>query len=248
MFRPRVIRRKTQHFRIRSKRGIWMIAALMIVVVAFQLLWMLDHYIQPMLYLIAESEVKKIAQDAMLQGVKAMEQKEGNDLNQVLQIQKGQDGRITFVQVNAQVQAGIYDGMTSGIQAELKQLKGHTLRITLGELLHSTLFSLYGPTMPVQMWPEGDTRVTLIPDMQAQGINMVMVTLNMHVHTEMSVVVPYMKNQIPIDFDYPIAQALVVGQVPEYYYYNDLGGVKKMYTNPITPPSPTIPIQSSKGH
>jgi hypothetical protein len=73
---------------------------------------------------------------------------------------------------------------------------------------------------------------------------MTMVTLNVHVKNEMDMLVPFSKENVLVSFDYPIAQALVVGEVPQYYFYNDQGGIKQGQS--LQPPLPVPSVQPPK--
>jgi hypothetical protein len=62
---------------------------------------------------------------------------------------------------------------------------------------------------------------------------MVMVTLIAKIKTEMDLIIPFTEELLHVEVDYPIAQALVVGKVPNYYFYNDQGTVKQMPVPPV---------------
>lgn len=195
----------------------------------------------------AKTEVKKIAQEAILEGIE--KQKElGNDLNQLVKVEKKQNGETSFIQIDSKVQADIYTHAVSGIYKKLKQLKDRPIEISLGQIWQSELFADHGPYIPLEIWPKGAPKVTLIPKSESQGINMVMVTLNMHVRVEMGVLVPFSEEVMTVESEYPIVQALLVGDVPQYYFYNGANGEKKGGTpSPmLPPPAPAQPSLKQK--
>ncbi|WP_187820765.1 sporulation protein YunB [Pasteuria penetrans] len=211
-------------------------------------IWKMEGNLRPMLLLIAQSKVKKIAQQAMLEGVREIQAHLGNELNGVMQIEKEQKGRISFVQVNAKLQASIYEHMVERVQQKLGRLREQIIEIKIGQILQSQLLSDIGPSISVQMWPKGASKVSIIPHMESQGINMVMVTLQVRVYTEMGVIVPFTEEHFPVSFSYPLAQALVVGDVPETYYTwnqpnHTQGGQKE--TRPFPP---RLPMQKNSPH
>ncbi|WP_028776812.1 sporulation protein YunB [Shimazuella kribbensis] len=194
--------------------------------------WLIDRNVHPILVQIAKTEAKRLAQEAIVDGI-GEQVKLGNQINQVMSIQKDNQGNISFIQMNQQVQAKIYQHTTEKIQDSLKHLKDRPIDISLGQALDSTIFANYGPPLYVQLWPKGTVKVNIVPKLESKGINMVMVTMVLKIHTEMDLIIPFTEELLPVEVDYPIAQALVVGKVPNYYFYNDQGTVKQMPVPPV---------------
>lgn len=242
-FRHAKFYKKSSSFRIRRRGRVGIILFFCFIAVIFYTVWSIERNLEPILLVIAKAEVKKIAQGAMLQGIHEVEKSLGGDLNKTINIERDQQGNITFVQVNSQIQAQIYESITSKIHEELKNLQDRPIDITVGQILQSNVFAEYGPDIPVNMWPKGAAKVSIIPKMESKGINMVMITLQLKVHFEMGVIIPFSENSIPVDIDYPIAQAMVVGEVPQYYFYNDHQGEIQKGGMSIPPVNPLPAIQ-----
>lgn len=242
-FRRRLIRRKPRTFRVRKRGSFFFFALVILLAVIIQIVWMVERNLEPMLLLYAKTTVKNIAMEAVRQGVHEMERSFGDELDKIMVVEKDANGRIASVQINNKIQAQIYNRMTESVMKELNHLKDHPVEITLGQVLQSNIFAGYGPDIPIEMWLKGAPKVSLVPKLESQGINMVMVTLNLHIHNEMGVMVPFSKESIPVDIQYPIAQQLIVGEVPEYYFYNDQGEIKKgqIGTHAPPPPAPALP-------
>ncbi|TCS96940.1 sporulation protein YunB [Hazenella coriacea] len=244
-FRHSKFRKKSSSFRIRRRGRVGFVLFFFLIGVVFYSVWSMERSLEPILLVIAKAEVKKIAQDAMLEGIREVEHSLGGDLNKTINIERDNQGNITFVQVNSQVQAQIYERITTKIQEELKNLQNKPIDISVGQVLQSNVFAEYGPDIPIDMWPKGSAKVSIIPKMESKGINMVMITLQLKVQFEMGVVIPFSENSLPVDIDYPIAQAMVVGEVPQYYFYNDHQGAIQKGVPPL-PPIPAIQQQEKK--
>lgn len=240
-FRTKRVFRKPRYFRLRRRPSGWLLAFMVFVALFFFASWGMESNIHPMLMVVAKTEVKRAAQEAMLKGVQQMQKSLGNDLNHTIAVDKGSDGRITFIRVNTNIQSRIYGELTSYIQSELKHLESRKIGMTIGQIMQNNLFADYGPRIPLQIWPKGSTNVSISPKLESQGVNMTMVTLNVHVKNEMDMLVPFSKEIVTVSFDYPIAQALVVGEVPQYYFYNDQNGVKKGQAVQTPLPVPNAP-------
>lgn len=220
-----------KRFRLRRKQKIIFWFTLLISLL-FLCVWLIDRNVHPILVHIAKTEVKRVAQQAILEGI-GEQLKLGDQLNQVMTIQKDSQGNISYIEINPQVQAAIYQRTTSQIQDVLKHLKDKPIQVSLGQAIDSSIFANYGPPLTVDIWPKGSVKVSIVPKLESQGINMVMVTMLLKIHTEMELVIPFTEDHLPVDVDYPIAQALVVGKVPNFYFYNDQGQVKQMPMIPI---------------
>ncbi|WP_124726630.1 sporulation protein YunB [Staphylospora marina] len=227
-----------------SRHGMKVLVAVIVLGVLFQMIWMVEKNLEPVLLTIANTKVKKIAQDAMLDGIRDVQRSLGGEMGRLMAVEKGEDGKITFVKIDPDLQAKIYERVTGRIMDKMIQLEQTRIEVTLGQILQNNLLAEYGPDIPIQIWPKGAPKVNLVPKMESQGINMVMVTLHLEVHTEMGMVVPFTEQSIPVDFRYPIAQAVVVGEVPDYYFYNDLGQIKQESVG--TPHHPVPPVPSGK--
>jgi sporulation protein YunB len=218
-------------YRMRKKSKIY-IVCFCVFALLFVSIWLVDRNVHPILVQIAKTEAKRLAQEAIVEGIEE-QVKMGNQLNQVMSIQKDNQGNISFIQINPQVQAKIYQNTTNKIQESLKHLKDKPIEISLGQALDSNIFANYGPPLSVNLWPKGTVKVSLVPKLESQGINMVMVTLIAKIKTEMDLIIPFTEELLHVEVDYPIAQALVVGKVPNYYFYNDQGTVKQMPVPPV---------------
>lgn len=234
-FRRWKMRRRQKLIRWRKRGGLWFLAFVVLFALAFQILWLLEKNMKPTLVSIAKTEVKQMATEAVLEATREQVNM-GNELDEIMKVEKGRDGSIQFIRINQQVQAKVYERTQASLQKALYgDLKKRTIRITLGQAMQSNILAEHGPKIPVKIWPKSSSPVHLRPQMESAGVNNVMVTLIMRIQTEMGVVVPFSTEAISVDTEIPLAQALVVGEVPRFFYYNDMGGkVQKGTVKPGT--------------
>ncbi|WP_044641010.1 sporulation protein YunB [Risungbinella massiliensis] len=209
----------------------WAILVLILILIAAPIVWLLETNIEPVMLVIAKSEVKKMAYDAIVEGIK-QQVVLGNDTNNLIEIEKDQTGKVQYLRINQANQAKVYTATAQKIQQVIKQLQDKPIEITIGQMFKNTILSEWGPDIPVEIWPKGSAKINIEPRLESKGINVVMVTLVLKIHTEMGVVVPFSEDVVPIDIDYPIAQAMVVGEVPSYFFQNE-GNNNTMQPSPI---------------
>src|SRR5690606_14144713 len=101
----------------------------------------------------------------------------------------------------------------------------------------SKLFEDTGPNIPLKYWPKGSTHIEIEGTVESEGVNMVMIKLNVRITNEMVILLPKNESTIRIRHSYPLGQLTIVGDGPEF----DMGG---QGTNA---PIPVIPAQSKSG-
>lgn len=234
IFRRRAFRRS---IRLQwGNKGLFLIVVIFMVILLFSVFFF-EKKMEPMLLSIARTEIKRAAQDAVLKGVK--EVAANQKAEELMQIEKDQQGKITMVKIDSSIQAKLYSQVASGIQKELKHLNRQRIKLSLGQLFQSPFLSDYGPQIPIQLWPKGSSKISLVPDIQSAGINTVLVRLTLRVYSELGVIIPFSKETTVVDLSYPLGEVMVMGEVPEYYFYSN---------GKETQTLPTLPIPQGKGN
>lgn len=225
-FRRWWIRKKHILVRWRKRGGIWFLSFAILFALLYQTLWILERNLKPTLTKAAHSEVQKITGTAIRKAVRDQAEL-GNELDQMMSVEKDSEGRIQFIQINPQLQAQIFEKMHARMVKELDLLSNRPVKIRLGKALQSNLLADYGPEIPLEIWAKAAPKMSLKPQLQAEGINTVMVTLILEIKTEVHVIIPFSVESVEIKSEYPLAQAVVMGEVPRFYYYNDMGAIKR---------------------
>lgn len=242
-FRRWWLRKQHSLVRWRKRGGIWFLAFAIFFALLYQTLWLVERNLKPTLIKIAEAEVKKATGAALREAIKEQGSL-GNELDQLIRVEKDNEGRIQFIQINQQLQAQIFEKMHRSMVRELDVLSDKPLKVNLGKVLQSDLLAHYGPELPLEIWAKAAPRMSLKPRLQAEGINTVMVTLILEVQTEVNVIIPFSTDAMKVRSEYSLVQAVVMGEVPRFYYYNDMGEIKRKESEtqgqsgqmPILPP------------
>ncbi|WCK53812.1 sporulation protein YunB [Aneurinibacillus sp. Ricciae_BoGa-3] len=90
--------------------------------------------------------------------------------------------------------------------------------IPLGQVLGSNLLSQLGPSIPITLIPYGTVQVDLETKMQEAGINMVLITVVVVIQAKVKIVIPFSTEPAYVKSEIPISNALIVGNVPQFYY------------------------------
>ncbi|WP_141201707.1 sporulation protein YunB [Paludifilum halophilum] len=225
------------------KKSYWII--LLVTAIISGMVYMLDYQAETVLLKLAKAKVKNISQEAVSTAIGETKTTLGSDLDQLMTLKKVQDGTTEYVDVDPGVQAKLYETASQKIESELRKLEQQDNGIPLGAVFQSSLLSDVGPNVPLQIWPKGSTKIEIVQSMEEKGINMVAVTLYLHVTNEMEILIPANhSDEIKLDYKYPIDSTTLKGDVPDnYYYYNNQGKGKD---GTMEGPIPVVPAPESK--
>ncbi|MDQ7793902.1 MAG: sporulation protein YunB [bacterium] len=198
------------------------VLALLVLVTASLLL--LEWSIRPTLVLLAEARITNIAMEGMYRVV----QKRAATLSyrELIHLEKDDRGRITMMQPNTTAINELAASTTLAIQQELAELSESSVGIPLGQVMGSKIFANYGPRIPVQLTPTAVPVVQVRDAMEAAGINQTKHTLYVEVAVTMKVVMPLLCTSVELHNSFPVAQTVLLGEVPQTYLNLDLSGFR----------------------
>jgi sporulation protein YunB len=181
------------------------------------LVWAFDRELEPMLRAVAQEEAKKIAQHAFSNGIDEMQKALNGHLHPIATLQKDSQGHIAGVSFNTQTEAAIYKIVSEQLLNELDKTKEYNMKLSLGEIAQSSILSDYGPEIPLKLWIEGSPHVTFSSEIVSRGINTTQVNIYLNADIEVKTLLPITKDQFHLKFNQPLAQQVIVGEVPDFY-------------------------------
>ncbi|MCL6448366.1 MAG: sporulation protein YunB [Armatimonadetes bacterium] len=186
---------------------------LLIFLFAAGIFWV-DRSMRTAILKIAEVEVVQLATQAIYESV----QKEIWDRNlqyqDFVQIHKDNQGRVVFMQANTVKVTRLAAEITLAAQRSLQQLKGQTLSLPLGILTGTQLLANKGPRVKVTIAPMGTVQVNVRDKFEPAGINQTRHRLWLDFDTRVRIVIPTMAAQAEIPTQVPLAESIIVGEVP----------------------------------
>ncbi|CEP66148.1 Sporulation protein YunB [Moorella glycerini] len=190
-------------------------ALALVIVAGLLVLFLLEWRLHLALETVAAAQARWAATEAMQQAVldKVTGQVNYNNL-----IQPGSsDGRIVFMQADALSISRLQAQAQLAIQEHLAQLKGKTYYLPLGQVLGLKLLAAYGPPVPLRFIPLGTVNVNVGDTFEAAGINQTRHRIYLQVESEVQVVAPFSREQVKVASTIPVAEAIIVGPVPQTY-------------------------------
>lgn len=127
------------------------------------------------------------------------------------------NGQIVFMQADALTISRLQAEAQLAIQERLAQLKGKTYYLPLGQILGMKLLAAYGPPVPMRFIPMGTVNVNVGDTFEAAGINQTRHRIYLHVESDVQVIAPLFRKGVSVTATIPVAEAIIVGPVPQTY-------------------------------
>ncbi len=166
----------------------------------------------------AEQAAIRAIQEAVNEKItKAVEYKD------LIFIRTDNNGRVVLMQANTIKINNLAADTTLEIQRTLAKLEGTVIPIPLGQAMNSKLLATYGPKIKVTLVPMGTVKVKVEDSFQQAGINQTRHRLYLHVFSRVKIVIPLVSDSVEVASQIPIAETIIVGEVPQTNVNLNLG-------------------------
>ena len=169
--------------------------------------------------LIATETIHRVLYDKVLANV---------NYNELIFVHKDSEQRITMMQANTIKISRIVSQANIEIKDALENLEDEIIQIPFGQIFGSQLFANFGPRINVKLSPVGKVNVNFIDEFQEAGINQVRHILYLNIETNIRIVVPLATEGVTVNNQVPIAETIIVGQVPNTYFGVETGLLSKL--------------------
>jgi len=178
--------------------------------------WMVEAHLKPTLLVIAETKATFIATQSINQ---VINDRVNLDINPqtLMNVTLDSRGRVVLIQPNTMEFNRIAADTTIKVQDILKGIGEEKIEIPMGQILGSQLLASIGPNITVTVIPIGTVQVKVIDKFEQAGINQTRHMIYLIATTQIRIVVPLVSKSISVDTQMPIAEYVVVGDVPSTY-------------------------------
>ena len=198
---------------VKSKLIIIIISIMAFILSAFLLI---DWGIKPTIIAMSEAKVEYIAVLAMNNAVSQIlgSNIKYTDLTDVL---TDKDGKITMIQYNTILINTLARDTSTLAQDEIRSLGAEGISVPLGSITKSKILSGRGPNINVKIIPVGSVSTDFTDEFKQAGINQTRHKIFLTLKTQVRIVVPLGSDIIDVSTRVPIAETIVVGDVPDSY-------------------------------
>lgn len=178
--------------------------------------WMIETHLKPTLLTIAEAKATLLATQS-INNVISESVNLGIDPQKLVNVTLDSRGRVVLIQSNTMEFNKIAADTTIKVQNSLKELGEEKITIPMGQILGSQLLASVGPNIVVTIIPIGTVQVKVVDKFEQAGINQTKHMVYLMATTQIRIVVPLVSKSVSVNTQVPIAEYVVVGEVPGTY-------------------------------
>lgn len=205
-------------FSVRRRRRMPSLA--IVLVLLFGLLaggfWVVETHVKPTLMAIAEAKAMQIATQT-INTVINDKVSQHIDPQTLVSVKLDGRGRVVFIQPNMLEFNRLAADTTIKVQEALKQIDEEKIYIPVGQVLGSQLLASWGPPIVVTVIPIGTVQVKVVDKFEQAGINQTRHMIYLFATTRVRIVVPLVSSTVSVNTQVPVAEYVVVGEVPGTY-------------------------------
>lgn len=176
----------------------------------------LDSGLRDNLLVQGEAQLNNIAISIMNASVSEVLEKRVS-MSSLLQIEKDEQGKIAMVNADAVAMNQIVYECTQLAQEKIYLLEQEKIPVPLGNALGSRIFSGKGPDIRVGVLPMGAVSAEYFTEFYAAGINQTRYKIYIVLKSDMALVVGGSSQSVHVESQVLIADAIIVGTVPQTY-------------------------------
>lgn len=173
--------------------------------------------IRSTVYEMAEVRAVQMATEAINNAVRSKIAEQDASYQDLVEIHKDSMGKIVLMQSNTVRLNKIASETTLAAQAALTRLQEETMLIPLGQVTGIDFLSNLGPRIKVDFVPMGTIRVEVKDSFEQAGINQTRHYIYLNYNTEVRVVVPLKSGRANVATQVPVAESIIIGEVPSTY-------------------------------
>lgn len=178
--------------------------------------WMVDCQLRPSLRQLAGIRAKQIAIENIHQTIQTKIVPE-LEYGHLVELRLTNDGRVAYMQPKTGAINRISSAAALSIQQQLKKLPQEIVKIPLGQVFGIKTLAGYGPLLPIKIIPVGVVESSIKDQFDSAGINQVRHKILISIKTTIKMVVPLVRETIVVNTDVPLAEAIIMGDVPDFY-------------------------------
>jgi sporulation protein YunB len=175
-----------------------------------------DRNIKPTVLALSEVKARVIATQAINDAVKT-KLKDDVRYKDLIFVKYDKEGRVTMMQANTVLMNSIASDVALEVQENIRQIATRDIKIPLGNAFKSQLLAQWGPKIKIDIVPQGTVNVDFTTEFEESGINQTRHKIYLVVITDVKIIIPLASETIRIATNIPIAETVIVGDVPESY-------------------------------
>lgn len=159
-------------------------------------------------YSMAVETLNRAVKQAMGQGV---------TYEELIDAQMDAQGRVSMLRANTMRMNELASQTALLAERELGSAENQVVEIPLGAALGVSFLSGFGPRLEVQILPVGAVHTSFDTEFETAGINQTRHKIFLNLRATVSLIVPTGSQLVEVTSTVPIAESIIVGEVPESF-------------------------------
>jgi sporulation protein YunB len=202
--------------RRRSGIGLWKVSLISVLLIVLYAFWIVENHLKPTLLVLAEAKATVIATQA-INDVINTKVSQTIDPQSMVTVRVDSRGRVVLIQPNTMEFNKLAADTTMKVQKTLQEITEEQVYIPLGQVFGSQMLASLGPKIPITIIPIGTVQVKVVDKFEQAGINQTRHMVFLVITTQIRIVVPMVGKTVSVNTQVPIAEYVVVGEVPNTY-------------------------------
>ena len=203
-----------KHLTYNAKKKKFIILLLSILLFSLYFYKFMDNNIKPTLVAIGEVKARTVTTEAINDTIKS-KIKYGINYNDLIYVKYDNQGRVTLMQANTVLMNSIASDLALDVQEQLKNMSTTKVGVPLSNIFNNQLIQL--PSIKLKIKPQGSVSIDFATQFEESGINQTRHRIYLIVNTDIKMIIPLVSENLRITTNVPIAETIIVGNVPEQY-------------------------------
>lgn len=173
-----------------------------------------DKNIKPTVVAISEIRARAVTTQAINDTIKNKIKRDIN-YNDLIFVKYDNEGKVTLMQANTILMNSIASEVAIEVQEQLMEMSKSNIKVPLSNAFDTQIITL--PSINVRIVPQGSVAVDFATEFESSGINQTRHRIYIIVVTDIKMIVPLVSENLRITTNIPIAETIIVGDVPEQY-------------------------------
>lgn len=195
----------------RKKLILWIIALLILGLYIYKYI---DKNIRPSIVAISEVRARQVTAQVINNTIKEKIKRDIN-YNDLIFVKYDSQGKVSLMQANTILMNNIASEVALEVQKELKEISETTIKVPLRNAFDTHIVNL--PSLNIKIVPQGSVAVDFATEFESTGINQTRHRIYIIVITDVKMIVPLVSENVRVATNIPIAETIIVGEVPEQY-------------------------------
>ena len=140
-----------------------------------------------------------------------------NNYQNITTIISDDSGNIKAIETDIIKVNMLKSNILKNLTTEIKKYQTEDINIPLGSLLNNEFLSGKGPLVPFKILSVGYIEAEFENKFESAGINQTVHQIMLKIKLKGSAIIPFLSANIDINYSYPIAETVIVGDVPNSF-------------------------------